>query len=358
MLPGIGSYIALAIKTSNVHAIYCAILAMALVILLYDQILFRPLVAWSDKFRYEMTAKQDSPSSWLYTLFSKSRLAQKLFAPLHHLLKWIAGLPLLPRRTASQQEFFTASQARLFDVMWYIALVMLAVVGLYHVVAFLLTGVSWAEVGQVALYAYWTLLRVIILIILASIIWVPVGVLIGLNPRTARVVQPLAQFLAAFPANLFFPLVVIAISRYGLNPDIWLSPLMILGTQWYILFNVVAGAAAFPNDLREVSRNLGIKGWLWWWRVILPGIFPYYLTGAIGAYGGAWNASIVAELVSWGDKTYVASGLGAYIAQMTQKGDLVHVALGIGVMAIVVVTFNKFFWRPLYDMAERKLRFD
>ena len=151
---------------------------------------------------------------------------------------------------------------------------------------------------------------------------------------------------------------VVVISRYGLNPDIWLSPLMILGTQWYILFNVIAGAAAFPNDLREASRNFRVRGWLWWRRVMLPGIFPYFLTGAITACGGAWNASIVSEAVQWGDKSYAAKGLGAYIAQMTEAGDFVHIVLGIGMMSFIVVLFNKCVWRPLYDVAARKLRFD
>lgn len=358
MLPGIGAYIALAIKTSNLQAIYYAILAMGVVILLYDQFLFRPLVAWSDKFRYEMTAKEEAPSSWIYTLFGKSRLAHMLFTPVRLLFKGIAGLPLFAFRSEKPQQFFSPKEARLFDVLWYTILAVLGSVALFYVAAFLRTGVAWSEVIHVLTCAGLTLLRIMVLILLASILWVPVGVAIGLNPRAARIVQPLAQFLAAFPANLLFPLAVVAISRYSLDPDIWLSPLMILGTQWYILFNVVAGASSFPNDLREVSRSLSIRGLLWWRRVILPGIFPYYLTGAIGAYGGAWNASIVAEVVSWGDKAYEAKGLGSYIADMTAKGDLVHVGLGIGVMAITVVLVNKLFWRPLYEMAERKLRFD
>ncbi len=198
--------------------------------------------------------------------------------------------------------------------------------------------------------------RVFVLIALASLVWVPVGVWVGLHPRAARIVQPLAQFLAAFPANLLFPVAVYGIVMWKLNPDVWLSPLMILGTQWYILFNVIAGASAMPGELRYVASNLGIRGWLWWRRVALPGILPYYVTGAITASGGSWNASIVAELASWGSMRVQAHGLGAYIAEATAVGDLHRIVLGIATMSLFVVAINRLFWRPLYYYAERKFR--
>jgi NitT/TauT family transport system permease protein len=169
-------------------------------------------------------------------------------------------------------------------------------------------------------------------------------------------VQPVAQFLAAFPANLMFPLAVAAIVRWQADPDIWLSPLMVLGTQWYILFNVIAGASAFPGDLRDAAANLGVRGRYWWLRVILPGIFPYYVTGGITASGGSWNASIVAETVNWGSTHLAAAGIGAYIAAATEAGDYPRVALGIAVMAIFVTAFNRLVWRRLYAYAERRLR--
>jgi NitT/TauT family transport system permease protein len=167
-----------------------------------------------------------------------------------------------------------------------------------------------------------TLLRVAVLIALASLVWVPIGVWIGLRPGIATRVQPIAQFLAAFPANVLFPIAVVAIVSWKLDPDIWLSPLMILGTQWYILFNVIAGASAFPTDMREVASAVPLRSWQWWRKVIVPGILPYYVTGALTASGGSWNASIVAEVASWGDTKLEASGLGAYIAQATEAGDL------------------------------------
>jgi NitT/TauT family transport system permease protein len=165
-----------------------------------------------------------------------------------------------------------------------------------------------------------------------------------------------AQFLAAFPANLLFPIVVSAIVAWKLDPNIWLSPLMILGTQWYILFNVIAGAAAIPAELRAVGVNLRVGGWLWWRRIALPAVMPYYVTGAITASGGSWNASIVAEVASWGNEHLQAAGLGAYIAQQTEAGDFHRIVLGIAVMSLFVVVINRVFWRPLYRYAERKFR--
>jgi NitT/TauT family transport system permease protein len=168
------------------------------------------------------------------------------------------------------------------------------------------------------------------------------------------VVQPIAQFLAAFPANLLFPPVVLAIVYFHVSPSIWLSPLMLIGTQWYILFNVIAGAAAFPGDMKEAVANFRVRGWLWWRKVMIPGILPYFITGAITASGGAWNASIVAEVASWGNKRLVAQGLGAYIAQATAAGNTPRVVLGVAVMSGFVIVFNRILWRPLYAYATRR----
>jgi NitT/TauT family transport system permease protein len=187
---------------------------------------------------------------------------------------------------------------------------------------------------------------------------VPIGVWIGLRPAWAERLQPVAQFLAAFPANVLFPFVVVAIVALHADPNIWLSPLMVLGAQWYILFNVIAGASAIPSDLKEVAGIFGVRGWQWWRQVALPGIFPYYVTGAITASGGSWNASIVAEAVTWGDKHLEAAGLGAYIAKATAAGDYGRVALGVAVMSIFVIAFNRVLWRPMYRFAERRLRLD
>jgi NitT/TauT family transport system permease protein len=228
----------------------------------------------------------------------------------------------------------------------------------WQVVGFISSELSWGDVWEVFLLSVATMVRVTLLIALASIVWVPIGVWIGLRPRWAEAVQPLAQFLAAFPANLFFPVAVVLIVSLNLNVDIWVSPLMILGTQWYILFNVIAGASAFPTDLKEAANVFHIRGWQWWRTVILPGIFPYFITGAITASGGAWNASIVSEYVKWGDTKLIAHGIGAYIQTNTEAGDYPRIVLGIVMLSLFVTLFNRALWRPLYQLSERKLRLD
>ncbi|XUW89236.1 ABC transporter permease subunit [Burkholderia sp. M6-3] len=359
-LPGIGAYLAQAIVVKNLHAIGWVILAMTVVILAYDQLLFRPLVAWADKFRMETTSSGDAPESWLLDLIRRTRLIHRLLVPLGWMFAKAARVPFqLP---ALQRPRFQIPQmqksSRLGDIVWAALVLIGTVYVVYRVFIYVRTGVSLDEVGHVFMLGLITLLRVVLLIALASVIWVPVGVLIGLRPALAEKIQPLAQFLAAFPANLLFPVFVIVIVRFHLNPDIWLSPLIVLGTQWYILFNVIAGATSYPNDYREAAKNFHIRGWQWWRQAMLPGIFPYYVTGAITASGGAWNASIVAEFVQWGDTKVAAHGLGAYIAQSTAAGDYPKIIVGIAVMSLFVTLFNRLLWRPMYAYAEAKLRLD
>lgn len=356
MLPGVGSYLALAIQHKDLAAVGWVILTMSVVILIYDQFLFRPLVAWADKFRLEDTASQNAPESWVLNLIQRTRFIQQLLKPFGKLLKTAARLRLnisLPKGLHSEAH---TPVSRGIDVLWWALVGLIAVAAASKLVHFIATEVGAWEVLKVFGLGLVTLVRVSLLIAIASLIWVPLGVLIGLRPALAEKVQPLAQFLAAFPANLLFPVFVIVIVHYKLNPDIWLSPLIVLGTQWYILFNVIAGATAFPNDFKEAAANFRIRGWQWWRKVMLPGIFPYYVTGAITASGGAWNASIVSEFVSWGDDKLAAHGLGAYIAQTTAAGDYPKILLGIAVMSLFVVLFNRLLWRPMYAIAENKLR--
>jgi NitT/TauT family transport system permease protein len=354
-LPGIGSYVALGIEKRDLPAIGYAILTMLLVIIAYDQLLFRPVVAWADKFRFEQTASGTAPTSWMLDLFRRTRALRALTLPFASFNKMITNLHLaIPRPLRIKVKFNSAS--RLVDALWLAAIIAATCYAGWRAYQFMSKTLSLSDVAAVAGYGLITLARVVVLITLASLIWVPIGVWIGLRPKLAERVQPLAQFLAAFPANLAFPVFVVIIVRYGLDPNIWLSPLMILGTQWYILFNVIAGASAFPSDLREAAGSFHLKGWRWWVKVILPGIFPYYVTGAITASGGSWNASIVAEVASWGNTHLTAAGLGAYIANATEAGDFPRVVLGIVVMCILVTLFNRLLWRPLYAFGERRLR--
>jgi NitT/TauT family transport system permease protein len=358
VLPGVGAYLATAIAERNLGAIGWVILAMSVVILAYDQLMFRPLVAWADKFRMETTSSGDAPQSWLLDLIRRTRLIHRLLVPAGWVLAKAARVPLkLPALQGVRLPKGNAT-TRAGDIVWGALVLLLTVFVVWRVVSFMMTGVTWSEVGHVFVLGFITLLRVVVLIAIASVVWVPIGVLIGLRPALAEKFQPLAQFLAAFPANLLFPVFVVVIVRFHLDPDIWLSPLIVLGTQWYILFNVIAGATSYPNDYKEAATNFQIRGWQWWRQAMLPGIFPYYVTGAITASGGAWNASIVAEAVSWGNTKLVAHGLGAYIAETTAAGDYPKIILGIAVMSLFVTLFNRLLWRPMYAYAEAKLRLD
>ena len=352
-LPGIGSYIALAIEHRDLAAVIWAIGTMLVVILIYDQVLFRPLVAWADRFRFEQEPGVPPPQSWVFDVLRRSRIVERLRERVTAL--WRSSLRW--RRSRKAPSGAPAQRAGSALALLFTVLVpVLAAAALWQVATFAMTGIALRDVGVAMLLGFATLARVVVLIALASLIWVPIGVWVGTRPHVALFVQPVAQFLAAFPANLLFPIVVSGIVAWQLNPNIWLSPLMILGTQWYILFNVIAGAAAIPAELRAVAVNLRVRGWLWWRRIALPAVLPYYVTGAITASGGSWNASIVAEVASWGNEHLQAEGLGAYIAEQTDAGDFHRIVLGIAVMSLFVVVINRVFWRPLYRYAERKFR--
>jgi NitT/TauT family transport system permease protein len=353
-LPGIGAYIAVAIEAKDLHAISGAIVAMLAGILLYDQLFFRPLLAWADKFRFEEMQGEGAQSSWLLDWMRRSNwsrvLSRRLGVLAGRTLGWFGNER---RSVSSSRRGFAFS---LPERGWDAVILIVALLAAIRFVLFIRSTVGWSEVAHVVGLGCITLVRVMLLIALASLFWVPVSVWIGLRPRYAQGVQAAAQFLAAFPVNLMFPLVVFLLVHFRLNPDIWLSPLMVFGTQWYILFNVVAGASAIPNELRLAADNLGLTGWMKWKRFYLPAIFPSFVTGAITASGGSWNASIVAEYVSWGRTTLEANGIGSYIKQMTDVGDFHRIALGIGVMCIFVMLLNRFFWRKLYLLAEDRSR--
>ncbi|HEV2336516.1 MAG TPA: ABC transporter permease subunit [Stellaceae bacterium] len=356
MLPGIGSYIATAIDQRNLAAIGDAVLVMLVVILLYDQLLFRPLLAWSRKFIGD-PGDEDYARPWFLIVLQRARLfdlAQSGVLALNRIVDYGIGAMLRAapaRRPASRHS-------ALFEHLFDAVLLALAGAGLLWIVLFIRASVTLPEIGWVFVLGLITALRVMVLIAIASMIWVPIGVWIGLRPRIADRAQPIVQFLAAFPANLFFPVAVVLILRYRLSPEIWLSPLMILGTQWYILFNVIGGTVGLSGELQLAASNLGVRRLLWWRRVMLPAIFPAYVTGAVTAAGGAWNASIVSEVVQWGDTTLRATGVGAYIARWTAEGDAARIALGIGVLCLYVLAFNRLLWRRLYNLAAERLRLD
>jgi NitT/TauT family transport system permease protein len=364
MLPGIGSYIATAIEQRDLAAIGYAVTVMLVVILLYDQLLFRPLLAWSRKFIGDPRADENYARPWFLTVLQRARLfdlAQSGVLAINRTVDSAIGyatrtLRRVPSRRPAGAR--SALRERLFERLFDAALLALAGAGVVWIVLFIAASVSPSEIGWVFVLGLFTAVRVMVLIAVASLIWVPIGVWIGLRPEFADRVQPVVQFLAAFPANLFFPAAVVLILNFRLNPEIWLSPLMILGTQWYILFNVIGGTTGLSAELQLAAGNFGVRRLLWWRRVMLPAIFPAYVTGAVTAAGGSWNASIVSEVVQWGDTTLRATGIGAYITHYTAEGDAARIALGIGVLCLYVLAFNRLLWRRLYDLAAERLRLD
>ena len=351
-LPGIGSYVAAAVTAKDMSALGWAVLTMAGVIFAVDQLFWRPLVAWSDKFRLEQSASASPPQSWLYDLLRGSRLAGfagALWTPVSDAVSGLlSSLTPVRRGRAAGPRSVTAD--RLYTLALVVLVAVLAIVG----VRFIFSSVGLAEVEKVAELGVYTTLRVLVLLAFATVIWTPIGVAIGFSPKLARVMQPIVLFFASFPANFIFPFATLAFLQYHVPINIGSILLMALGAQWYILFNSIAGAQSIPTDLREMADDIGLKGRQRWRRLIIPGIFSSWVTGGITASGGAWNASIVSEVVTWGTSTLTAAGLGAYIAEATSKGDWPRITLGVGMMSLYVVCINRVLWRRLYALAERK----
>ena len=352
-LPGIGSYVAVAVVKQDLGALGWAVLTMAIVIVAIDQVFWRPLVAWSDRFRLDQTTAAYASRSWVYDLLRASRLRLRLRAALQPLLDGVdrALARLTPVRSGTAVEHRPAFDTG-FTLVLLVVVVALIALGLH----FILTTVGFGEVGRVVQLGLLTLVRVLVLLVFASVVWTPIGVAIGFHPRLAQSLQPIALFLASFPANFVFPFATLAFIRLHVPINAGSVLLMALGAQWYILFNTVAGAASLPTDLREMADDIGLHGWNRWRRLVLPGIFSAWVTGAITASGGAWNASIVSEVVSWGSTTLTANGLGAYIADATGKGDWPRITLGVGTMSLYVVGVNRLVWRRLYALAQRRYR--
>lgn len=359
-LPGLGSYMAQAIERGDNHAALWAVLAMLVLILVSDQLVWRPLLVWADKFKIELTGSATPPTSWVYDLlhgaYVFSWLQERVWQPLSDFAARRPGRP--DARRAAVRSVYQRWLRRGVSVLLCAWLLFEAARGLVAAIDALHGALSWSIFAHIVWLGFLTLLRVLAMTVVATLIWVPVGVWIGSQPRIARIAQPLAQIGASFPVNMTFPLIVglFVATHVSMN---WGSILLIaMGTQWYILFNVIAGAMAIPNDLKEAARMYGLSRWNLWRTLILPAIFPFWVTGACTAAGGAWNASIVAELATWGDTTLKADGLGAYISAVTKSGDTPLIIASIGVMSLFVVLMNKFVWRRLYAYAERRFRLD
>lgn len=346
-LPGIGAYIAAAILEKRIDAVLYAILTMAAVIAAVDFLLFRPLVAWSERFRLETEPGEKPPRSVVLQAFRHARRSRVL-------LRAFARFVLPAKTPAAAWRPAEPRAAR--PLFWNAVAAAGTVVGIGAAGMLVFGALPVSELGHALYAALLTSVRVLAMVAVAAAIWTPIGVLIGLRPGWTRAVQPIAQFFAAFPANLLYPVFVVALVRWKLDPSVFLSPLVVLGTQWYILFNVVAGAAAIPAELKLAATSLQLRGWLWWRTVGLPAVYPYLVTGLVTAAGGAWNATVVSEVVAWGDTRLEATGIGSYIANATDAGDFPRLVLGIGLMSVIVVALNRVVWEPLYRLAVRRYR--
>lgn len=353
VLPGIGSYVATALEDGSLGQVGIAIVVMTIMVVSVNVLFWRPLVAWSQRFRLEQSAPALQQRSMVLDVLRRSSLPHLVSIPLGPAGRALDkatrpfGLAEYPLRRPPGRQ-------RAGDVLFAGAITVLIAFGGWQALAFVQRKVGlsafWDAFGLGAL----TFARVIVLVVVATVVWVPIGVWIGMNPKVTRIAQPVVQVLASFPANFLFPFAVAAFVALGISLNIGGILLMALGAQWYILFNVIAGAAAIPGDLREAMTSFGVTRWLRWRRFILPAIFGSYVTGGITAAGGAWNASIVAEVVNYGHHHLVADGLGAYITQATAVGNFGKVLVGVAVMSVYVVATNRFFWRRLYHLAETR----
>lgn len=360
-LPGIGSYIDAAVLHGDIPAIFYAMFTMFIVILLCDQLLFRPIAAWIDKFHSEIQDQENS--SWFLNWLQRAQISAWIVERFVGFKEyWLNPGYRLPSAWPGPSAAFTRplriALSWGYIAFWNIGMSIAAIASFVILTHFVATQLSFNEISHVFYLGAITGLKVLCSTLLSALIWVPIGVWISFRPRFAQVAQSMAQFFASFPANLLFPLVFAIIIRYHLNVDLWTIPLMMLGTQWYILFNVIAGINALQRDAYLAVKQLQVKGWLWWKRFILPALFPYIVTGAMTATGAAWNASIVAEVIQSGGITLTATGLGAYITEHTMTGDFPRITLGIAVICLYVIVTNRLIWRKLYALAETRYKWD
>lgn len=356
-LPGLGSYLQTAASAGDTRSILWGVATMIAVIVLLDQFVWRPVIAWAEKFKVEQVESTNVAGSWVLTMFRHSsalaRLRKRAYRPLRERV-----MLHFARQHAAGAENEPISPAKI----WALRIVGLVVLGLVCFavikVAIILSGLDRIELHQLGIGLGATFLRVLVALVIGAAWTIPVGVAIGFNPKLARIAQPLAQIAASVPATALFPVVLLLLIQIGGGLGLGSIVLLLLGTQWYILFNVIAGAMAIPTDLKECCSVFSIRSWDRWRKLILPGIFPYLVTGMVTASGGAWNASIVAEYFHFKGQTYTTAGLGAVISQATDSGNFDELLAATILMAAAVVTINRLVWRKLYNLAETRYRLE
>jgi NitT/TauT family transport system permease protein len=355
-LPGLGSYLQTAASAGDTRSILWGIGTMVALIVLLDQFVWRPVIAWAEKFKVEQVESTDTPHSWVLDLFRHSRGLEQLRK--RTVEPFSERLMIFFSRDRSPAETERVSPWKL----WFsrlLAVILLAGVayGIVRVIM-LLSGLQKAELQEAGVGLVATFFRVNLALLLGALWTVPAGVAIGSNRRLAHIAQPLAQIAASVPATALFPVVLLVLIRLGGGLGIGSIALLLLGTQWYILFNVIAGAMAIPTDLKECCSVFHLEGIERWKKLILPGIFPYLITGMVTASGGAWNASVVAEYFQFKGQTYTTVGLGATISQATDSGNFTLLLAATIMISATVVTINRLVWRRLYGLAETRFRLE
>jgi NitT/TauT family transport system permease protein len=355
-LPGLGSYLQTAASAGDTRSIIWGVATMIAVIVLLDQFIWRPVIAWAEKFKVEQVESSNAPRSWVLDLIRHSRSLAQIRQKTVHPLGERLMLHFSRVRSGDEVEQTAAWK------MWLargLGVLLLAAIsyGVVRVVI-ILTGLQKAELQEAAIGLGATFLRVNVTLLLGALWTIPAGVAIGFNPRLARIAQPLAQIAASVPATALFPVVLLLLIRVGGGLGVGSIVLLLLGTQWYILFNVIAGAIAIPTDLKECCSVFRLQGIERWKKLILPGIFPYLVTGMVTASGGAWNASIVAEYFHFKGHIYTTTGLGATISQATDAGNFNLLLAATLMMAATVVTINRLVWRKMYALAETRYRLE
>ena len=355
-LPGLGSYLQTAASAGDTRSILWGVATMIAVIVLLDQFFWRPVIAWAEKFKVEQVESTDAPHSWVLDLIRHSRslseIRKRTVRPMsERLMQYFSQV-----HSADKEEKRSLWKIWLTRI---VALALLAGMG-YGVVrvGMILAGLQKAELQEAGIGLVATFVRVNLALLIGALWTIPAGVAIGFNPRLARIAQPLAQIAASVPATALFPVVLLLLIRVGGGLGVGSIVLLLLGTQWYILFNVIAGAIAIPTDLKECCSVFHLEGLQRWKKLILPGIFPYLITGLVTASGGAWNASIVAEYFHFKGHIYTTTGLGATISQATDAGNFDLLLAATMMMAATVVTINRLVWRRLYAVAETRFRLE
>lgn len=352
-LPGIGSYAAAAIAQGDLGEVGLAIVVMIVLVVGVNFVFWRPVTAWAERFRVEESEGAERPRSLVLDVLRRSQVPEQLARPLRPVGR-LLDQATRPFGVAEHPLTVSRTRERTGDVFFAGVLVVLVGYGAWEALGYVRATTGLGEFGYAFALGAATFARVMLLTAVATVVWVPIGVWIGMNPKVTRFAQPVVQVLASFPANFLFPFATAVFVAWHIPLNFGAVLLMALGAQWYILFNVIAGASAIPSDLREAMTSLGVHGWLRWKNFILPAIFASYVTGGITAAGGAWNASIVAEVVSYGNHHLTATGLGAYITEATATGNFPRILVGIAVMSIYVVLANRLLWRRLYALAERR----